>query len=162
MLKSRPECAAPCATCPWRRENHGKPHEDGWYDPDNLKRLWNGLREGEAMICHATDPKAVEYGGTKEVAPGHERMCVGALALVQRHTHALEAVLKENPNCGKKMYPLYKKKAGRTAMTQHGFIAHAERIVFSAFSPTPMPKTLTDCGTIDVPWPDPIVNGGTP
>jgi hypothetical protein len=80
-----------CNTCPWRVVNHGKPHPAGWYKIANLKRLWAGLRSGRApgMICHSTDSKNVEYGGTAPVKPGHESECGGALYLLIRNVNAL-------------------------------------------------------------------------
>ena len=47
---------SPCQACPWRVENHGKRHPDGWYTKANLRRLWSGIRRGEEMSCHPTDP----------------------------------------------------------------------------------------------------------
>jgi hypothetical protein len=80
-----------CDTCPWRVVNHGKPHKAGWYRLSNLKRLWAGLRSGRApgMICHSTDPKNTEYGGSAPVKPGHEAQCGGALYLMIRNMNAI-------------------------------------------------------------------------
>ncbi len=82
----------PCATCPWLTENHGKRHPAGWYRASNLRRLWNGLRSGRApgMICHSTDPRNTDYGGSQPVSPGHERECIGATTLIQRELTILE------------------------------------------------------------------------
>lgn len=160
-LFRRPECASPCATCPWRRENHGKPHADGWYDPKNLRRLWNGIRQGEQMICHATDPESIDYGGDREVSPGHERICVGALALVQAHVEVIEKIAKGLPEGQRTLWRDYRKVASvpNLRMTMRGVHAHAERIIFGGvFGGVPVPRTLTDCGTISVPWSDPILN----
>ena len=82
-----------CATCPWRVVNHGKPHKAGWYRLANLKRLWAGLRSGRApgMICHSTDPKNGEYGGSAPIKPGHEAACGGAMFLLLRNVNAAGA-----------------------------------------------------------------------
>lgn len=80
-----------CDTCPWRVKNHGKVHPGGWYRLANLRRLWAGLRSGRApgMICHSTDPKNVNYGGSAPVKPGHEAECGGALYLMIRCVNAI-------------------------------------------------------------------------
>lgn len=80
-----------CDTCPWLKKNHGKRHAAGWYRASNLRRLWNGLRTGNApgMICHSTDPNNKEYGGDANIVPGHENECGGALMLVIRNVDAL-------------------------------------------------------------------------
>ena len=81
-----------CATCPWRREHHGKPHPAGWYTLANLRRLWNGIRSGAApgMVCHSTDPASAQYGSTKPVPEtATPRECGGALALMYRETKRL-------------------------------------------------------------------------
>lgn len=83
---------SPCKGCPWRTENHGKPHPDGWYTKANVKRLWSGLRTGEApgMSCHPTDPnnpvsEKAQGAGYKE-APEHSevRECAGSVILQMR------------------------------------------------------------------------------
>lgn len=82
-----------CDTCPWRVVNHGKPHKAGWYRISNLKRLWAGLRSGRApgMLCHSTDPKNTEYGGSAPIKPGHEAECGGAMFLLLRNINACGA-----------------------------------------------------------------------
>ena len=84
---------SPCAACPWRKSNQGKPHPHGWYTKKNLERLWAGLRSGEApgMTCHPTDLN-------NEVPEGHRappetveaKECAGALILVIRELKLLE------------------------------------------------------------------------
>lgn len=41
----------------------------GWYSPQNLKRLWRGLRDGERMTCHLTDSRQPQRNG-KTVSEG--------------------------------------------------------------------------------------------
>lgn len=111
-----------CETCPWRTANHGKPHPAKWYSVANLKRLWNGLRKGDApgMVCHSTDPESKEYGGTKDVKPGHKRECAGALILVIEHVNEAQKI------------PLaeYRKKH-KFPMTRMGFAVWIERYIFN-------------------------------
>jgi hypothetical protein len=78
-----------CDTCPFLKVNHGKPHPAKWYSIKNLRRLWNGLRTGKApgMVCHSSDPNNKDYGGDKNVKPGHEQECAGALILMIRHAN---------------------------------------------------------------------------
>ncbi len=87
--------ADPCAACPWRTSNAGKPHPDGWYRRANLARLWRLLREGEPMSCHPTDPdnpvsEEAQAAGYRPAPPGSTRLeCRGAVILVQREFHLL-------------------------------------------------------------------------
>lgn len=80
----------PCRQCPWLTSNHGKPHPDGWYTKANRARLWAGLRRGEAMSCHPTDPgnpvslRAQAQGYQPAPAHAERRECAGALILQQR------------------------------------------------------------------------------
>lgn len=92
---------SPCQACPWRVENHGVRTPDGWYTKANLKRLWNGLRSGEApgMSCHPTDPRnplsdEQKVAGYKE-APGHSevRECAGSVILMQRELMLFQEVV---------------------------------------------------------------------
>lgn len=80
-----------CGDCPWRASNHRrKPDPHGFFSVANRKRLWKGLRTGEApgMTCHGTDPRKKDpgshgdYGETAGSEATHE--CAGALACVQR------------------------------------------------------------------------------
>lgn len=117
-----------------------------WFSTRNLKRLWHGIRKGEAMLCHASDPNASEYGG-KNTTPGHERACVGCLALAERHLRVLENVTIKEYN-------------GRISsgirFTKHGFARWVDRIMFS-FSKErlPAPDQSLDFG---VPWECEITN----
>lgn len=107
---------SPCAQCPWRKSNQGKPHPDGWYSKANLLRLWNGLRSGDApgMTCHPTDPTNPLPEGWKEVPKETERReCAGSLILIIRELKVLE---KEQENY-RKISP------GRRGLTPEG-IAH--------------------------------------
>src|SRR5690349_1270948 len=88
---------SPCSHCPWRTENHGKPHPDGWYTAANRKRLWAKLRRGESMSCHPTDPenpvseKARAAGAVVAKEGSQVRECIGAIVLQQREVMRFQA-----------------------------------------------------------------------
>jgi hypothetical protein len=77
--------SVPCATCPWRLANQGKPHRFGWFTKANLTRLWNQIRKGGgAQSCHKTDPQHPEHVacGAK---PGSKALeCPGSVIVVLR------------------------------------------------------------------------------
>lgn len=86
--------AGPCAACPWRTENHGKRHPDGWYSNKNLRRLWAGLRTGERMTCHPTDPRNPVPDGHRAAPEGTTtRECYGAQVLIQRELQRVSDAL---------------------------------------------------------------------
>ncbi len=82
-----------CETCPFLIKNHRKPHAAKWYNVGNLRRLWNGLRTGNApgMVCHSKDPASIFYGGSGDVKPGKEQECAGALLLILVNMNAVGA-----------------------------------------------------------------------
>lgn len=93
--KGRVEAATPkpCVDCPWRTENHGRRHADGWFTKANRARLWARLRRGEAMTCHRTDPDNPVPDGYRtvpETATTH--LCAGAEVLQQREVMKLQAI----------------------------------------------------------------------
>ncbi len=141
--------AHPCATCPWLKTNHGKPHKAGWYTTKNLRRLWRGVRAGEQMICHATDPESINYGGDKPVAPDHQRLCVGQLILVMRSIQRLER---------SSSFAAYRAGDG-IRMTRIGMANWAWHIMTrGALNPLRLPAAAEGHG-IGVPWLDPVLNG---
>jgi hypothetical protein len=85
--------ADPCRACPWLTRNQGTRHPDGWYTKGNLARLWAGLRRGEGMSCHQTDPrnpvspKAAAAGYRPAPDSAEVRECIGGLILQQRELH---------------------------------------------------------------------------
>lgn len=143
--------ARPCATCPWRKANFGKPHAEKWYTIANAKRLWSGIRTGKTMgmMCHSTDPENVEYGGDKIVAPGHERLCIGALMLVMRSMNALQA---------RDGFTHYRQGVGQR-MTRG---AMAEWVWALAVKNTPiglpLPASVANLAGVGVPWADDVLN----
>lgn len=75
----------PCAQCPWRLENQGRPHESGFYTKKNLVRLWNQVRGGgNQQSCHLTDPSHPDHikAGAKPGAKVQE--CPGSVILILR------------------------------------------------------------------------------
>ena len=116
-------CQKVCASCPWLKSNHGKPHPAKWYSLANLRRLWNGLRTAKApgMVCHSTDPESADYGSTVKVKETSEKKeCVGAVILIIKHCNEMQAV----------GLPAYRKKYGRIGMTLQGFRYWVERYLF--------------------------------
>ena len=116
----------PCLACPWRQENHGKRHPDGWYTRANRTRLWSKLRRGDQMSCHPTDPtnpvsdRAQEQGYRPAPEHADKRVCIGALILQQREvTLAGEAV----------SLGAYRKTRPR-GLTTEGIARVVERVIF--------------------------------
>lgn len=83
----------PCEHCPWRIANHGKRTPWGFYTKANLRRLWNGIRNGGApQSCHPTDPSHPDHiaAGAKEGATPQE--CPGSVILVFREMEKIQAL----------------------------------------------------------------------
>lgn len=179
MSRERKDCANPCPTCPFVVSNFGKPNPEGydprrqseesrtrdfhdWYSEKNLRRLWSeGIRRGKAMICHATDPHAPEYGG-KAVAPGNERLCVGALVLAFRHAKFVESLIDAEPEIKPaETMTRYRAAAGRFPMTRNGLIAwmmmiNLGRTELMGGLPIPLHISAAAAETVGVPWRDDI------
>lgn len=126
-------CAQPCSACPWRTENQGTPHPHGFYSKANLRRLWNGLKRGERMTCHPTDPAMAEFEGYEKTAERertHE--CAGAQTLIQRELAYFGQAAKD-VDAGRAPGPafnLYKMRRGRAAMTRAGLAEHVSAALF--------------------------------
>ena len=107
-----PPAADPCAACPWLTKNHRRDHPEGYYTDKNRRRLWSGLRSGDApgMTCHPTDP---ENQPTK--SEQRTRECAGAVILMQRELHAFEQVGSMSEY----------RKGRRLAATRDALIQHA-------------------------------------
>lgn len=89
----------PCKSCPWLLTNQGRRTAHGWYTKANLQRLWAGLRRGERMTCHATDPDNQPLPGSPDVPEGVvTRECTGALVLVQRELQRVADDLESGGN----------------------------------------------------------------
>lgn len=141
-----------CAHCPWRRSNQGKPHPDGWYTKKNLRRLWAGLRSGEApgMTCHPTDPNNPVPEGTKPVPADVEtRECYGALLLVARELRVVDQL--EKAGVGRGLYAAYHQMRPR-GFTKRGAFSWACRAVAPALAEMPpMPTTFVEDEDIQHP-----------
>lgn len=114
-----------CSHCPWRIGNQGKRTTDGFYSKSNLTRLWNGMKQGEAMSCHPTDPRMNEFESAprvKDTAQTHE--CAGATILVQREWMTFQAISQANPD--RDPYRIYRALDG-PRMTRDGLFAVAMR-----------------------------------
>lgn len=185
-MKKRVESSSPCATCPFVRTNFGRPNPEGydpkaaeeanpgqrffdWYSTANLRRLWLGIRSGEAMICHATDPGASCYGYDKKTAaPGNERPCVGALAVILLHLKFVERFVHANPKAKPgEVLKAYRAAAGRFPMPREGLVAwtlqiNSGRAGGSIFGVgglvIPASLSAEAAAACGVPWPDSIVN----
>jgi hypothetical protein len=128
-----------CATCPWRKKLQGTKHPAGWYKLANIKRLWNGIRTGNApgMVCHASDPGSVDYGSTKVVPEGTEkRECAGALQLIFTEIN----ILNGHPTI--KAYG----KTRKSPMTRAGVLYWMERYIFGK------PPAVMPCEDVGFPW----------
>lgn len=106
-----------CAACPWLTANHGKRKPAYYYTKANRRRLWNGLRTGQApgMTCHPTDPEnqpVSEHVTTRE--------CAGALQLIARELHYLNQA--GDPRVYAKNRPV--------PLTRQGIMIIADRMIF--------------------------------
>lgn len=161
MTHARPAAAEPCQACPWRTQNHGKRHPDGWYTKANARRLWAKLRTGDPMSCHPTDPsnpvsdRAIAAGSRPAAEHAERRVCAGAVILQQREVMVLQAV--EDVRAYRKLRP--------GGMTCEGLWATVANAMFGS---TPLLGTH-DLGRpdlnapvslphVDLPWPPPGVD----
>ncbi|MDE2688538.1 MAG: hypothetical protein OXI16_13725 [Chloroflexota bacterium] len=113
-----PDHVKMCEQCPWRRSNHGKRQENGFYTKANLRRLWKEVRSGEGVqTCHLTDPNHPEHvaAGAAESATPHE--CAGSIALVAREIRKFEKLIEEGYD---DPYREYKRRESR-GMGREGF-----------------------------------------
>lgn len=149
-------CPSPCPGCPWLIKNHGKPspeivaelrknnlHIWPWYTVTNARRLWSGIRRGEPMLCHETDPKASRYGG-KDATSGHERMCVGMMILVAKHVNGIQTF---------KSFKDYT-AANPLGFTRRGFSTWLDRLLFNP----KIPLAFSGADQVGVPWKDKLIN----
>lgn len=132
-----------CAACPFRISNHGRKHPENYYSKGNRRRLWNGLRTGDApgMTCHPTDPQnqpVAERVVTRE--------CAGAMLLLAREWHTLSTTLEAGGS-------IADYRRGRTLpLTQDGIGAMVERIMFGGTAldgrPNPGQTTYAEDGDV--------------
>lgn len=148
MSANQAAAESPCAHCPWRTENQGKPHPDGWYTTANRDRLWAKLRRGESMSCHPTDPtnpvseKALAAGAIVAKEGATPRECAGALILQQREI----MVYQDDP----KGYA----KARSRGLTKAGLRTIVERMILGPLSGDIMskPDLNAEVSMDDLPW----------
>lgn len=150
MSRVAPATSVPCGACPWRTSNHGKPHPDGWYTKRNRQRLWAGMRRGEAMTCHPTDPNNPIPEGARPVPEGtttHE--CAGALVLQQREAMVLQEVYGSDLRAYRRARP--------RGLTRDGIAEIVSRFLFAGtpFGGLPMakPDLNEPCSVDGLDWP---------
>lgn len=145
----------PCKDCPWRTSNlKRKPDPHKFYTLANLRRLWKGLRDGERMTCHPTDPEMAEFEGHEKTAERpvtHE--CTGALIVQQREVMRFQECCHEAEEDGKKDgFQRYRRKYPK-GMTRNGLAEVAFTFVSGGgFGGMPMAKP--DLNQTDVQHPD--------
>lgn len=135
-----------CAACPWRRSNQGKPHPHGWYSKRNLRRLWTGLRTGEApgMTCHPTDSNLLVPDGYREARPDAETVeCSGALLLVQRELRIVERMVLAEEIGGTREY-LRTRRRGLTRAGLMWWIGSRYQFAGTPLGGAPMPGIPED------------------
>lgn len=121
----------PCAACPWRTENHGKPHPHGWYLRKNLRRLWRALRGGETMSCHPTDPdNEVPDGAPEPPDDFPTRECAGGLILKQREAMRFQRECERATAAGTNDAMRRYRAASPNGLTKGGLIDVVERATF--------------------------------
>lgn len=147
--------ADPCVTCPWRLDNHGRRHPDGWFTKANRDRLWAQLRRGEAMSCHRTDPsnpvsaKAREAGYRPAPANMTPIECRGGVILQQREMQLLISRFESDVG--------WYTRTRRRGLTRAGIGALVARIAFGGMplvgGPTMgRPNLMAAVGHDPLPW----------
>lgn len=79
-----------CQHCPWREANHGKRTPWGFYTAANLRRLWNGIRRGNAQSCHPTDASHPDHVAAGAKPGAKTKECAGSVILVYREFEKLQ------------------------------------------------------------------------
>lgn len=148
--------AHPCSSCPWRTANHGKAHAHGWFTKANRTRLWAGIRRGERMTCHRTDPENVvpdDQAMVPEGTPVAE--CAGAQVLVQRELGLVQSAMQADPERGFATY----RRQRPGGLTMEGAYVHLAAHAFAGVPMigSPLPSRAYNLaepvGTHQVPWP---------
>lgn len=94
-MSKRPTAPQACAQCPWRASNQGRPHPHGFYSKANLRRLWNGLKQGARMTCHPTDSRMCEFEGYEhQEGRADYSECAGSLVLIQRELWRFQEIAR--------------------------------------------------------------------
>lgn len=110
----------PCAQCPWRLSNQGKPHPHKFYSMANLRRLWNQIRKadgGDAQSCHMTDPSHPEHvaAGAKPGAKAQE--CPGSVIIIRRE---LRRMANEKGEITVEGWERYRSERAKRGLTKTG------------------------------------------
>jgi hypothetical protein len=157
--RTAPALDSPCGACPWRQPNHGRRHAGSWYTKANLRRLWGGLRRGEMMSCHPTDPSNPVPPGMKP-APANvqTRECAGAHLLLQREVDIAQRLVHVVSDG--KAWSTYRKLRPR-GLTRDGLLAYLHRATFGGVPlvggchPVPKPNLNDSCSAdpVALPWP---------
>jgi hypothetical protein len=155
-----PAKTTPCSACPWRTANHGNRHPGGWYTKANRRRLWAGMRRGEAMTCHPTDPaNPVPEGWPCPPADTVTRECAGFQILVMREMSLIERMVKSIP--ARLVFAQYRRIRPR-GLTRQGMEATIARQFLSGTPlshhhyPFTQPTSLHHPVSVDegvLPWP---------
>lgn len=93
-----PAAKQSCNECPFRKDNQGKPQSAGWFEPENVTRLWRAIAHGSTLGCHKFD--SPEITGFDELAKldGYKtpvningrKECAGTTGLIWREIEAAE------------------------------------------------------------------------
>lgn len=100
MTNLRANTTTPCAECPWRRSNVGRPVPEkyaGTYDRPQRVNAWSSLRHGYRELCHLSagtdvfpqggDPDWMAMGFVEPPGGAAPRPCSGYVAAVDRELH---------------------------------------------------------------------------
>lgn len=138
-----------CAACPFRLENHGRRTGDGWYTKANRRRLWSGLRTGDApgMTCHPTDPAnpAPKRRPCARAADGADfRECTGWHHVAQVELRLFEQAAEAHPGDFAAAWRAYR-ASSQHPMTRAGLFAYATRTIpFPAGAGMPEAPDVTE------------------
>ncbi len=138
----RPAAQRPCLACPWRTANQGEPHPLGWYTARNLARLWAGMRRGEDMTCHPTDPDNPVPEGARGAPEGAATLeCAGSLILRQREVMRYQEIQLAHPHeDGVRLY----RQRHPGGLTKAGLLAVVQRYMFGGTPLTGFAMTRPD------------------
>jgi len=153
--RAHPAAEKPCDACPWRIANQGKRKPRAWYSLSNLRRLWSGLRDGERMTCHPTDPDNPLPPGARALPEDVKtRECTGALIVVQREVTKFQECAAQAEAAGKRDGFGRYQKMQPCGMTIGGILATAERALFggTVLGGTKMTLPNLNDDEIGAPW----------
>lgn len=100
-------CCNSCGmlTCNKDKERRADETELNWYSQENIDRLWlDGMKTGQYLVCHSTDPNAAEYGGDPGIKKGIAQACLGYTVWVFIHIKIYEHFLNSYPKTALRDY----------------------------------------------------------